>query len=100
MENKWKDPGMESGNDWKQDERIRHISPKKLDFLQKLVFEMDTIGPKERLPFLLALANRAKKENISFSTDEVNTIIAVLKENSTPDEVQKMDKIIKMFQKR
>ncbi|MBD5544234.1 MAG: hypothetical protein HDR01_08370 [Lachnospiraceae bacterium] len=85
---------------WKQDERIRHIPPEKLDFLQKLVFELDTIGPKERLPFLLALANRAKKEHISFSNEEVNTIIAVLKENSSADEVQKMDKIIKMFQKR
>ncbi|MBD5465738.1 MAG: hypothetical protein HDR22_07965 [Lachnospiraceae bacterium] len=85
---------------WKEDERIRHISREKLDFLQKLVFEMDTIGPKERLPFLLALANRAKKEHISFSNEEVDTIIAVLKENSSADEIQKMDKIIKMFQKR
>ena len=85
---------------WKEDERIRHISREKLDFLQKLVFEMDTIGPKERLPFLLALANRAKKEHISFSNGEVDTIIAVLKENSSADEIQKMDKIIKMFQKR
>lgn len=85
---------------WKEDERIRHISREKLDFLQKLVFEMDTIGPKERLPFLLALANRAKKEHISFSNEEVDTIIAVLKENSSADEIQKMDKIIKMFKKR
>lgn len=87
-------------NNWKQDERIRHIPQEKLDFLQKLVFEMDTIGPKERLPFLLALASRAKKEHISFDPDEVNTIITVLKENSSPDEIQKMDKIIKMFQKK
>ncbi|MCM1161060.1 MAG: hypothetical protein NC412_07535 [Roseburia sp.] len=85
---------------WKEDERIRHIPHEKLDFLQKLVFEIDAIGPKERLPFLLALANRAKKEHISFSSEEVNTIIAVLKENSSADEIQKMDKIIKMFQKR
>lgn len=89
-----------NNNSWKQDERIRHIPKEKLDFLQKLVFELDGIGPKERLPFLLALANRAKKENISFSPDEVSTIIAVLKENSSPEEVQKMDKIIKMFQKK
>lgn len=87
-------------DNWKQDERIRLIPQEKLDFLQKLVFELDTIGPKERLPFLLALANRAKQADISFSPDEVSTIIAVLRENSTPDEVQKMDKIIKMFQKK
>ena len=79
---------------------LESIPKEKLDFLQKLVFELDGIGPKERLPFLLALANRAKKENISFSPDEVSTIIAVLKENSSPEEVQKMDKIIKMFQKK
>lgn len=85
-------------NTWKQDKRIAHIPQEKLDFLQKLVFELDHTTPKERLPFLLALANRAKKEKISFSPEEVNAIIEVLKENSSPDEIVKMDKVIKLFQ--
>lgn len=89
-----------SDNHWKNDQRIKKIDIKKLDFIQKLVFEIDGLEPKQRLPFLLALANRAKNEHISFETDEVELIISVLKEYSTPAEVEKMDKIIKMFQKK
>ncbi len=89
-----------SDNHWMNDKRIESIDTKKLDFIQKLVFEIDGLDPKQRLPFLLALANRAKTEHISFENDEVELIISVLKEYSTPEEVNKMDKIIKMFQNK
>ena len=50
---------------WMQDASLKNIDSSKLDFLQKLVFEMNGLKDKEKLPFLLALANRARKENIS-----------------------------------
>ena len=82
---------------WMQDPSLREIDPSKLDFLQKLVFEMNSLKDKEKLPFLLALANRARKENISFDNREMEQIIAVLKQHSTPDEVKRMDVMLQKF---
>lgn len=87
-----------ANQEWMRDASLKNIDPSKLDFLQKLVFEINSLNDKEKLPFLLALANRAKKENISFNEEEVATIIQVLKKHSTPEEVQKMDMMLKKFQ--
>ena len=82
---------------WMSDERIAHIDKNKLDFLQKLVFEMQNLSDKEKLPFLMALATSTKKKNISFSNDEVSSIIEVIKEYSSPEDLSKMNKILSMF---
>ena len=82
---------------WMQDASLKNIDSSKLDFLQKLVFEMNGLKDKEKLPFLLALANRARKENISFSSEEMETIIATLKKYSTPEEVRRMDMMLQKF---
>ena len=50
-----------ANQDWMQDASLKNIDSSKLDFLQKLVFEMNSLSDKEKLPFLLALANRARK---------------------------------------
>ncbi|MBP3458705.1 MAG: hypothetical protein J6K58_05810 [Lachnospiraceae bacterium] len=86
-----------ANQDWMQDASLKDIDPSKLDFLQKLVFEMNGLSDKEKLPFLLALANRAKKENISFTQEEMESIIAVLKKHSTPEEVRRMDMMLQKF---
>lgn len=86
--------------EWMSDPLLKDIVPSKLEFMQKLVFELYSLSEKERLPFLLALAGRAKKENISFTSEEVEHIITVVKKHSTPAEVQKMDQVLKMFQSR
>lgn len=83
--------------DWMQDASLKDIDSSKLDFLQKLVFEMNSLSDKEKLPFLLALANRARKENISFTNEEMENIIAVLKQSSTPEEVRRMDMMLQKF---
>lgn len=86
-----------ANQNWMQDASLKNIDSSKLDFLQKLVFEMNSLKDKEKLPFLLALANRAKKENISFSGEEMETIIAALKKYSTPEEVRRMDMMLQKF---
>lgn len=86
-----------TNQDWMRDASLKNIDPSKLDFLQKLVFEMNSLNDKEKLPFLLALANRARKENISFSGEEMETIIAVLKKYSTQEEVRRMDMMLQKF---
>ncbi len=82
---------------WMDDYDLRDIPKSKLDFLQKLVFEMNKLSQKEKLPFLLALANRMQSEKIQFTSEEVDLIITVLKKYSTTDEVQKMDLMLQKF---
>lgn len=83
---------------WMDDQRISSIPKNKLDFLQKIFFESKNLTQKEQLPFFIALAGRAKKENISFTQDEINLILDVIKEHSSPEELQKINQTIKMFQ--
>jgi hypothetical protein len=89
-----------SNPEWMSDVSLKDIEYSKLEFIQKLVFELYNLSEKERLPFLLALAGRARKENISFNPEEVELIITVVKKYSTPEEVKKMDQVLKMFQSR
>lgn len=86
-----------TNQEWMRDASLKNIDTSKLDFLQKLVFEMNSLSDKEKLPFLLALANRARRENISFTNEEMEAIIAVLKKYSTPEEVRKMDMMLQKF---
>lgn len=89
-----------SDNSWMQDASIQDIDQKKLEFLQKLVFESSSLSAKERLPFLLAIANRSKQENINFTEDEMSRIIIVLKKISTPNEIAKMNQILRLFKQQ
>ena len=83
---------------WMDDERVASIPKEKLDFLQKIFFESKKLTPKEQLPFFMALAGRAKKEHISFSQEEINLIIEVIKEHASPEEIAKINQAIRMFQ--
>lgn len=83
--------------EWMNDPRIASIPKEKLDFLQKMFFESKKLTQKELMPFLMALAGRAKKEKISFDQQEVDNILSVLKENSSPEECKKIDQTLRLF---
>ena len=82
---------MNENLQWMSDERITNIPKVKLDFLQKIFFESKNLTQKEQLPFFMALAGRAKKDNISFSQDEINLIMEVIKDHSPPEVVAKIN---------
>lgn len=82
---------------WMQEPAVQNIPKEKLDFLQKLVFESKKLSPKELLPFLMALAQRSKEEHISFSKEEMNAIIEAIRKYSTPEEIAKMNQIMKLM---
>lgn len=85
---------------WMQEPAVAHISAEKLDFLQNLVFESSQLSQKELLPFLMALAKRSKESNISFTQEEMNAIIDSIKKYSTPEEILKMNQIMKLMQQK
>ena len=64
-----------------------------------MVFESRELSQKELLPFLMALAQRSRSSNITFSTEEMNTIIEAIKKYSTPEELLKMNQIMRLMQR-
>ncbi len=84
-------------DNWINDPSLKGISQEKLLFLQKLVVDSGRITEKEKMPFLLALASKAKSNRISFTTDETDRIIAALKRHSSSDEHARMDQLLQMY---
>lgn len=86
--------------EWMQEDSVKDIPQRKLEFLQKLVFESKSLSQRELLPFLMALAQRSRDENISFSAAETRAIVEAIQKYSTPEELLKMNQIMKLMEKR
>ena len=84
-----------SGN-WMDDPAVARIDKAKLNFLQALVFESSNLGREQMLPFLMAVAKRGQEKKISFSDQEMDAIISVLKKHASPEEIGKMEKVLAM----
>lgn len=91
---------MTNEAEWMQDASLKNIPLFKLEFLQKMFFESKKYSGKELLPFFMSLAAKSRSNNITFSQDELDTIIPVLKKYASEDEIRKMNQAITMFKKR
>ena len=91
---------MSEKSNWMNDPELTNIPVNKLMFLESMLFESQKHSGKELMPFFMSLAMKAKKENITFSENEINTMIPVLKKYASDDEIKKMDQVIKMFKTR
>lgn len=87
-----------TGN-WMDDPAVAHIDKSKLDFLQSLVFESQSLTKEQMMPFLMAIAKRGMDNHISFTNDEVETITSTIRKYSTPEELDKIDKLMKLRRK-
>ncbi|MBO5207853.1 MAG: hypothetical protein J6B68_00760 [Lachnospiraceae bacterium] len=85
---------------WLDDPAVAHIDKSKLDFLQMLVFESNGLSKEQMLPFLMAVAKRSKENKISFTEEEIETIIETLKKYSSPEDLEKMNKMISIYRNR
>ena len=65
---------------FKNNEKFSGISPEKLEFLMKF-----------------ASQNNAKQEGISFTPNETDLIIEILKQNMSPEEQRKADQILMLM---
>lgn len=86
-------------NDWMNDPSLAEIDKAKLDFLQALVFESRGMSREQMLPFLMAVAKRGQADHITFTNAEIDTIVAVIKKESSPEEAATIDKMMRMRKK-
>ena len=87
-------------NDWMKDESLKNIDPYMLDFLQALVFESSSLKKEQMLPFLMAVAKRGQEKKVSFSDEEIDAIVTVLRKHASPDELSKIEKVMAMRSRR
>lgn len=91
---------MNHEDSWQNDPALDQISAAKLNFLQNMLFESKKYSGKELFPFFMSLAVKSRSQNVSFTEEEINTIIPVLKKYATPDEIAKMNQVIGMLKNR
>ncbi|MBR5596999.1 MAG: hypothetical protein IKW30_06300 [Lachnospiraceae bacterium] len=91
---------MNQNTEWMQDPDLKNIPIPKLQFLQNMLFESKKYTGKELFPFFMSLATKAKSQNITYTQQEIDKIIPVLKRYASEDEIKKMDQVIKMFKNR
>ena len=79
-------------DDWKNNPRLSGMDPQKLSMLQGL-----GKNPSELLPFIMGAASKGKNAGLNFSSDEISTIIEVLKMGKSPAEAAKLDRIVNLM---
>lgn len=87
-------------NEWMNDPLVADIDKAKLDFLQMLVFESQNLTKEQMLPFLMSVAQKGKSQNISFSDKEIDAIVTALRKYASPEEIDKINKLMTMKKKR
>ena len=91
---------LEQNNEWMKNPALSQIPFQKLEFLQNMLFESKKYSGKELFPFFMSLAMKAKKQGITYTQSELDIIIPVIKQYASDDEVEKMNKIITMFNRK
>lgn len=86
-------------NNWMNDPAVANIDKAKLEFLQTLVFESQSLTKEQMLPFLMSVAKKGTDNHISFNDEEINTIVSVIRNYSTPEELAKIDKLMNLRRK-
>ena len=86
--------------EWMNDPLVAGIDKAKLQFLQTLVFEGQNLTKEQMLPFLMSVAQKGKKQNISFDDNEIDAIVTALQKYSTPEEINKINKLMALKKKR
>jgi uncharacterized protein (DUF1697 family) len=82
------------------DPAVADIDRSKLEFLQALVFESQSLSREQMLPFLMSVAKKGTDNHIRFTNEEVDTIIKVIKKYSTPEEIEKTEKMVALFKRK
>jgi hypothetical protein len=81
---------------WMQDDELSNISKEKLLLINSFLTDTGKMNQKEMMMFIMNLIKKCKQQNIQFSKEEMEQIMAVVKKHATPDELVKIDKIMKM----
>lgn len=81
------------------DPALAEIDKNKLEFLQALVFESRSLKKEQMLPFLMAVAKKGQSAHITFSEQEIDAIVSVIRKSAAPEETETIDRIMRFRKK-
>lgn len=85
-------------DNWIHDKSLSGIDPARLQALLGMAEQGSHMSQKELLPFLMAAASKNKSKGTSFSVEETEQIINVLKLGKSQEELSRMNQIIQLMQ--
>lgn len=81
---------------WMQDEELSNISKDKLVLINSFLTDTSRMSQKEMMMFIMGVVKKCKEQNIQFTKAEMEQILSVVKKHATFEELNKIDKIMKM----
>ncbi len=85
---------MENKPQWMSDPLVSMIPERKLKFLGEMFSEGQGKSQKEMMALMMPMMKKAKKENLTFTPQEMSAAIAAIKKHSSEEEVKQIDKIL------
>lgn len=76
----------------------KNLDPKKAALLNNFAAMAKGKSTEDMLPLLMAVTNKAKKEGISFTQEEMSSVIEIFKKDLTAQEQKKLDFFLQMMQ--
>lgn len=88
---------QEESSSWMNHPDLSGMDASKLAMLSALAEQGSHKNSQELLPFLMSAASKSKSRGMNFSTQEMDTIIQVLKIGKPPAEVARMERMLQML---
>ena len=79
---------------WKNHPALAGMDPKKVFLLTKISEKIEGKSEQDILPILMAAMTSARKQNISFSSQEFDILFSILKEGKSEQEIQQINQTI------
>lgn len=79
---------------WMEDELVKNIDQKKLNFLEKIFAEGQGRNQKDMMSYLMPMMRKAKQEHLTFTPQEMTAAVNAIKNHSTEEELSKIEKIL------
>ena len=83
---------------WKNHPALAGMDPKKVFLLTKISEKIEGKSEQDILPILMAAMTSARKQNISFSSQEFEILFSILKEGKSEQEIQQINPTINFAQ--
>ena len=83
---------------WKNHPALAGMDPKKIFLLTKISEKIEGKSEQDILPILMAAMTSARKQNISFTSQEFEILFSILKEGKSEQEIQQINQTINFAQ--
>ncbi|MDY3016818.1 hypothetical protein [Blautia sp.] len=82
---------------WQNNPKLADMDKSKLEMLQNLAEQGTGKNASDMLPFLMSAATQGKNSGLRFSSEEISTVLEVLKMGKSPQEAAKLDRIVSLM---